>query len=236
MRIVTRSPYGLVKGRDASQGGNVLYNVGSRMFARSYGSPVPGSSQKQVDVRYFFTNVAQIWAGLTPDEVATWVEFAKTYKSKDKFGQTFRLSPFQAFQRIGYNGVLAGSSTFPLAPTSRLTPSIRPPISIDHDGTADETTIAMSNFSQDGSAFIQVAGPFDSPNVTPRQSNYTSITLLMANAYKSIATATPEYTYADALLAFTFAPGDFYAIKITPISTQGLPGTPYEQIVTVTGT
>lgn len=80
-------------------------------------SPVNPQTQKQLDQRTLMGNMAQVWAGLTSAEKASWDNLGAQVTRVNRFGDTTNYTGFSIFMKLNRNIVLVGGTALDEAPT-----------------------------------------------------------------------------------------------------------------------
>lgn len=149
--------------------GSVFSKNRGGAYVRTKVTPVNPNTTAQATVREIFTNLAQAFRNLTPEQITAWNAAVDNFKGTDIFGDIKRPSGINLFQRLNLNLVNAGIAMIfnPPLPSEVATMNIASVAFDTGDGTCN-VTFSEANVPADHTLIISGFKPL-SPGV-----NFTS--------------------------------------------------------------
>lgn len=154
-QIRLESPYAVWRGKDQTSGGNVLFPVEGRMYARPN---TPGANPKsvlQTSIRTTLGAVSASFSGLSAAYRNTWETAAREYTRTDKDGQPYQPGAKALFVSVNWYRSQAGLALAPTAPslTGPVTMLRAPSVTVSDD----TTTFTFDSETADGIVLLEAS-------------------------------------------------------------------------------
>lgn len=203
---------------------------------RRYTTPRNPDTAYQQNVRSVLTQAAQGYSLISAENKATWENYAADHQITVN-GSPVVLPANAVYNRINSLRLLAGEALSATAPTNLCTFSITSVSSVEYATATDTLTIniahTLSSFSAE-KVLIEVTQPLRNAinNVTDNDYRYAGT--VMANSFDDMSAVSPMDI--TSVTRFEWEDGDTMAVRLTPLSDDYDPGTPYVIIDTISVT
>jgi hypothetical protein len=207
---------------DVPQSGSFAGNTHSHnragQYRRNRRAPVqPIGTGRRAFIRSSFGAASTRWGTLTAAQQAAWAAAADSHPYTDRLGQTFKLTGHQMFVAINVQRYNVGATILTVPPTSWDAGVITDP---SLTATAGTPTLSVTFSAPTVTTYVLVSF------APPQSSGRNFVNNFWQSSVES-ATGSP----VDALASFTaqfgaLSVGQRIFCKLTPVSTDGVTGTP----------
>jgi hypothetical protein len=186
-------------------------------YTRNRRTPVSGTrTTRQAAVKAQFTQASQSWGSLTDTQQQAWVSYANAHPITDALGQSIKLTGSQFYIKVNAALLNVGASqTFSPPVNSIVNPEVL--ISLQVDASPFFQIQRTAGTPGD---FVAVAVSKATPTGVNFQKTFTQV-----GAFDAAVEFIDVTTAALAVMG-TFAPGTKAWIRLTPVNSDGLTGTP----------
>ena len=218
-KITLRSPYETWRGKDQAEGGNVLYPVNGRMFARPNFIPENPKSELQTFTRISLASVSQAFSSLTPSELQSWEDQAQNYSRTDLDGESYKPGAKALFVSVNWYRALAGLTIIGAAPV--LTGPVTTISNIALTLNADENQFTLTSSSTDGVLILEASAPLPGAVRKAVESDYRLINISDSTANIQTALAGPmTFSASAAARRYIYQPGDRVGVRINILTSN----------------
>lgn len=233
--VKLRDPYEKIAGKVGGDDGNVLFVSLGRQFLRNMVIPENPDTANQQIIRNLLTQAAQAFGSLTDNERAAWVTYATNHPKKDSFGDDYTLQEMAAYVEVNVLRLINAQAISDVAPSTDppWTVSDITGVTWDAGGPTIEITFTHTNTTvSNGFVKIEIAGPFASAQRNARDTDFRLVDGPAAGSVVVISDTSPQAPdFNDPVI--TPVVNQYLTVRLTPVSTDYIQGTPFEKKVQV---